>query len=456
MTRISSTKIYNTVTGCIAAVLFLVSTALAQDIGVSATVDKTEATIEDAISLSVTVSGTQNSPTPQLPPLPEFRVQSLGTSSSVQIINLKMNSTVTFSYRMNPIKTGTFVVQPITVTIDEKTYTTEPITLHIKEPSAAPAESNAAVFAQTTISNDKPYVNEQVILTLKLFRRVDVKNINLAINYDGFRKEDLGKDKEYDQVVNGINYRIHELAVAIFPTKAGTIEISPATLELDVLTRAERRPSADPFAHFFDDSFFFGGRVQAEHKTIRTNPLSLKVHALPESGKPINFSNLVGQFAIFASMGKDEVDVGDSATLTVTVSGKGNARDIPEPKLELRDNFKVYPDQPEFKLETEGNKIAGKKIFRFAVVPLREGKATIPPIHLTYFNPEQKKYADETTKPLMVRVRPSKTKDQLNAVEADNSNKKLESKAIKIIEICTCRHCLTCPLVLCRNLLRAA
>lgn len=334
---------------------------------------------------------------------------------------------------MNPNKTGTFVIQPITVTIDGKTYSTEPITLRIKEPSAAPTEPNPVIFAQTTVSNDKPYVNEQVVLTLKLFRRVDVKNINLGINYDGFRKEDLGKDKEYNQVMNGINYRVHELAVAIFPTKAGTIEIPPATLELDVLTRGERRPSSDPFAHFFDDSFFFGGRVQAEHKVIRTNPLILKVHVLPESGKPTNFSNLVGQFSIFASMGKDEVDVGDSTTLTVTVSGKGNARDIPEPKLELRDNFKSYPDQPEFTQEMEGNKIGGKKIFKFAVVPLREGKAAIPSIHLTYFDPDQKKYIDKATNPLTIRVKPPKTKEQLNTVEADDSSKKLESKAIKII-----------------------
>lgn len=409
----------------------LASTSLADDIGMRATVDKTEATVEDTINLSVSVSGTQNSPQPQLPPLPEFRVQPAGTSSSVQIINTKMSASVTFSYRLAPLKTGAFVIPPITLAIDGKTYSTEPITLQIKDASVAPTGQSAPVFAQISVSNDKPYVNEQISLTLKLFRRVDLKNINLNISNDGFRKEDLGKEKEYDQVVNGVGYHVHELSFALFPAKPGMLEIPPAVLDLDILTRTERRPSRDPFAHFFDDSLLFGGRMQAEHKALRTNPLTVKVQPLPEAGKPANFSNLVGKFSISADLGKEEVEAGDSATLTVTISGKGNVKDIPEPAPDLQAAFKVYPDQPEFKQEIAGNKITGRKIFKFALVPVHAGSAAVPSVPLAYFDPEQRKYVTVSTKPLTIKV--TSGKEQLKVVGADTADKKSEPKTIKVV-----------------------
>lgn len=415
----------------ISALIFLLHTAasFADEIAVTATVDKTEASLEDSITLSVQVSGTQNNPAPQIPSLPEFRVQSLGSSSSVQIINMKMNSSVSFNYRLTPVKKGTFIIPPVSVAIDGKTFTSEPITLSIKEPS--PMEQNAPVFVQTTVSNDKPYINEQVTLTLKLYRKVDVRNINLNANYDKFRKEDMGKEREYAEVINGINYNVLELSVALFPAKTGDQEIPPAILDLDVLHRTrERRPMNDPFAHFFDDSFLFGGRVQTEHKTLRTHPIVLKVQPLPETGKPQSFSNLVGQFTIASELGKDNVEVGDSATLTVTVAGKGNVKDIPEPQLNLPDTIKIYPDQPAFKQEIEGNKITGKKTFKYALVPMQEGKTDVPPILLPYFDPVQKKYVTAHTKSLFILVNPSKTKESLNVATAENPKPKHESVKI--------------------------
>jgi hypothetical protein len=414
----------------ILVILFQTLLAFADDIAVTATVDKTEATLEDSITLSIKVSGTQNSPAPQLPSMPEFRVQSLGTSSSVQIINLKMASSVTFNFRMTPTKKGVFMIQPITINIDGKTLATEPITLSIKESSSKPADQTAPVFVQSTVSNDKPYINEQVTLTLKLFRRVDVRNINLNANYDNFRKEDLGKEKEYIQAINGINYNVLELSVALFPTKTGNLVIPPAVLDLDVLQRTrEHRSTNDPFAHFFDDSFLFGGRVQTEHKSLQTNPITLKVQQLPDAGKPLNFSNLLGQFTIGAEITKDRIEMGDSTTLNVKISGKGNVKDIPEPKLDLQDNFKIYPDQPEFKQEIEGNKIAGRKTFKFALLPLHEGKTIISPIPLTYFDPGQKKYVTVQTQPLVIQTNPTKTSESLNLTKADTP----KQESIKVI-----------------------
>ncbi|GIT65529.1 MAG: hypothetical protein Ct9H300mP23_11560 [Nitrospinota bacterium] len=59
--------------------------AFGKKIQVLATVDRTQITLEDSIQLSVTIKGTQNTPPPELPSLPNFRITSGGTSSSTQI-----------------------------------------------------------------------------------------------------------------------------------------------------------------------------------------------------------------------------------------------------------------------------------------------------------------------------------------------------------------------------------
>ena len=60
----------------------LSSPVFAEDIQALATVDRNQITLEDSLQLSITIQGTQNTPPPELPSLPDFRVTSSGTSSS--------------------------------------------------------------------------------------------------------------------------------------------------------------------------------------------------------------------------------------------------------------------------------------------------------------------------------------------------------------------------------------
>ncbi|GIS84021.1 MAG: hypothetical protein CM1200mP16_03210 [Nitrospina sp.] len=82
---------------------------------------------------------------------------------------------------------------------------------------------------------------------------------------------------------------------------------------------------------------------------------------------------------------KKNLEVGDTTTLTVTVSGKGNIRGILLPEPDLKNLFKVYPDQPETHQTETGNQIAGKKIFKFALVPLKPGLTNLPIFSLFLF-----------------------------------------------------------------------
>jgi len=408
--------------------------AFGENIQVLATVDRTQITLEDSIQLSVTIKGTQNTPPPELPSLPNFRITSGGTSSSTQIVNMERSISITHNYRLTPMNIGQFKIGPARIRANKKVYLTQPINILVKKSTAPIQTGNRPVFLEATASKKEAYVGEQLIYSFKLFYRVEAKNfdLNMPFGASHFQKEELGKAKSYQSVVNGIQYHVQEVSVALFPIKPGKAEIPPATLEFDIYHRPQNRSNGGPFSQFFNDPFFSQG-TRAEHKVLRTKPISIEVLQLPEKGKPEESKNIIGNFNIFSNLGKDDLEVGDTTTLTITVSGNGNLRGVSFPEPDLKKLFKIYPDQPEFNQTVIGNQITGKKVFKFALVPLKPGVVKLPAFTLYYFDPTIKDYRQAQTHPIEVNVRPSSSQETLNLVQSNSLGNIIAKPKIEIL-----------------------
>ena len=408
--------------------------AFGENIQVLATVDRTQITLEDSIQLSVTIKGTQNTPPPELPSLPNFRITSGGTSSSTQIVNMERSISITHNYRLTPMNIGQFKIGPARIRANKKVYLTQPINILVKKSTAPIQTGNRPVFLEATASKKEAYVGEQLIYSFKLFYRVEAKNfdLNMPFGASHFQKEELGKAKSYQSVVNGIQYHVQEVSVALFPIKPGKAEIPPATLEFDIYHRPQNRSNRGPFSQFFNDPFFSQG-TRAEHKVLRTKPISIEVLQLPEKGKPEESKNIIGNFNIVSNLGKDDLEVGDTTTLTITVSGNGNLRGVSFPEPDLKKLFKIYPDQPEFNQTVIGNQITGKKVFKFALVPLKPGVVKLPAFTLNYFDPTIKDYRQAQTHPIEVNVRPSSSQETLNLVQSNSLGNIIAKPKIEIL-----------------------
>ena len=408
--------------------------AFGENIQVLATVDRTQITLEDSIQLSVTIKGTQNTPPPELPSLPNFRITSGGTSSSTQIVNMERSISITHNYRLTPMNIGQFKIGPARIRANKKVYLTQPINILVKKSTAPIQTGNRPVFLESTASKKEAYIGEQLIYSFKLFYRVEAKNfdLNMPFGASHFQKEELGKAKSYQSVVNGIQYHVQEVSVALFPIKPGKAEIPPATLEFDIYHRPQNRSNGGPFSQFFNDPFFSQG-TRAEHKVLRTKPISIEVLQLPEKGKPEESKNIIGNFNIVSNLGKDDLEVGDTTTLTITVSGNGNLRGVSFPEPDLKKLFKIYPDQPEFNQTVIGNQITGKKVFKFALVPLKPGVVKLPAFTLYYFDPTIKDYRQAQTHPIEVNVRPSSSQETLNLVQSNSLGNIIAKPKIEIL-----------------------
>ncbi len=399
--------------------IFFVGSAYADQISILTTVDKNRGTLEDVFNLAITVKGVQNSPKPILPAIPDFTLRQSGTQSSVTIVNGEMTASTKHNFLLTPKKTGKFTIDSAKLEYKGQEYLSNPIQLEISDAPKQTAQNQTPVFAETFASTTTPYVNEQLTFTFKLYRRVETKNIQLDLPFDNFREEQLSKPKDYAQILNGLQYQTSEFSTALFPTKTGPIEIPGATVNLDLVIRNRRSQSQDPFNLFFNDPFFgHSGRLQ--HKVIRTKPILINVRPLPETGKPLDFSNLVGKFEISATIGKLKIKAGDTSTLTVKVSGVGNIQDAIFNLPDLTKNFKTYSDEPKLEKNAQNQKLYGEKTFKFALVPLNEGSYQIPSLTLSYFDPEEERYITTKTGLIRLEVLPAENDEKMNVVDSKN------------------------------------
>jgi hypothetical protein len=403
-----------------ALLLFLLIPCSAKaDFSVTLRLDRKEATLMDSIRMVINVSGSRKSDSvPTLHNMESFNVSRGGTSSRIEIINGKLAAAIDYKYFIQPKKIGTFKVGPAEVMIEGKAFRSNTETVNIVKPSQSSGANRGPLFLNASISKEKPYVEEQVIYTLKLYRMAKVSDISLDLpetEHLTFRQ--LGKPVEYKGLYNGQSYQILEVRYALIPSREGTYGIRPARMHMTVYqpeTRSQRDRFDDPF---FNAPFF--SMSSGRPMTLDSEPLELKVLPLPEKGRPTEFSGLVGSFRIRSSITPSEVKAGESATLTVSLSGKGNVKRIPDLKMPELDQIKVYADQPMLKEETDLKGVGGSKIMKWALVPEKEGKYQIPPISVSFFDTKSHEYRTTKSLPLLLSVLPgAKEQVQPPAVHA--------------------------------------
>ena len=169
--------------------------------------------------------------------------------------------------------------------------------------------------------------------------------------------------------------------------------------------RSSRSLLDDPF---FKDPFF--SFSTGRPLTLTSESLELQVLPLPEQGRPEDFSGLVGSFKIESQLEPSTIKAGESTTLTVLLSGRGNVNRIPDLKIPELEYIKIYGDQPALEVVPDVKGLKGSKTMKWALVPEKEGNHQIPQLKISYFDTAQNKYRMISTSPHSITVLPGKPK----------------------------------------------
>ena len=387
-------------------ILFAPEFSDAQDVRLTATVNRNEVGLNDQFQYSVEVSGKSTSlPDVQFPDFSDFYVLSgPNTSTSIQWVNGVMTSSKTYSFFLQPRQEGRFTLAPASITISGKTISSNEVLINVKKGAATPAPSDPQtrrspgdeisaenLFLVARVDRNSAFLRQQIIVEYKLYFRVNVRgyNIDKLPANAGFWTEDFKMPAQpiiENEVINGINYNVATLnRVALFPTQVGELTIEPMQVTLETLVQTRRQRSL--FDSFFDDPF--GRTVQ---KTISSKPLTIMVKPLPEEGRPIGFNGAVGNYRLSVSADKREALTNEAISLKVVLSGTGNIKLVDLPIPLIPSDIEKYEPKISSDIKSDGNTITGVKSAEYILIPRIEGQYQIKPIRFSFFDPNAQKY----------------------------------------------------------------
>jgi hypothetical protein len=352
-------------------------------------------------------------------------------SSSTQIINGKFSqqTTYTYTYYLQAMNVGKFVISPATIKIKNKEYKSDSLHIEVvknqvlpqqQQPQGNRTNENQAgtadqtpgtdLFIRLILNRTRVYQGEYIVASVKIYSRVDLSGFN-EIKYPdfkGFLKEDLETPQLTSlqrENVNGVIYGTGIIQqFLLFPQITGDITIDP--VEVTAMIR-QKVGDTDPF---FGD-FFSSYRNVPED--ISSKPIKIKVDPLPEP-RPADFSGLVGNINLAASLNKDSVNVNDALNYKITVSGAGNLKIAGTPSLTLSPDIEIYEPKITDNIKNSATGSTGQKIFEFVLIPRHYGEYTVPSVSYTYFDPASKQYHRLTTREFRFYAR--KIDDQGGAV----------------------------------------
>lgn len=344
----------------------------------------------------------------RIPEISDFKIVAgpfQSKNSSTQIINgsITHSTSLRFTYTLLPKKEGTFTIPAATIMVDKQKYSSNTLTIKVlpadKEVAPSNNSSNTApktqavtndnLFIRTIVSHKNVYEQEYILVTYKIYTRVDLVNID-KVKFPDFKdflmqEIELPKDKQFAlENYNGKNYNTITLRqVLLYPQRSGTLEIEKMTCDAIVRVR-NNRPSRSIFDDFFDT-------YQEIVKPIASNTEKIEVKALP-SGKPAGFSGATGTFTLSSSINKTELTTNESVTIKLKISGNGNIKLIKNPEIKFPADFEVYDPKVENNFTNTTAGVSGTKTIEYLAIPRHSGTFTIPPIEFSYFDTKSKTY----------------------------------------------------------------
>ncbi|MBK8097123.1 MAG: BatD family protein [Planctomycetes bacterium] len=203
---------------------------------------------------------------------------------------------------------------------------------------------------------------------------------------------------------NGRQWNRFTWQQSFLPTRIGKLQLAAPLLRYNVMLREGQVD-------------IFGGRrgQQTENFYVYGQPIEIEVVPIPEDGRPNPYYGAVGRFAIEARLDKEQVKVGASVKLIITIRGEGNLEFLRVPSLEGVPGF----GRERFHLlgQTE-KRDADKVIATYDLTPLVADIRAVPAVPWNWFDttPGVEKFVSAATAELPLTVRPLEKGETLAAL----------------------------------------
>ena len=346
-------------------------------------------------------------------------------------INGKVSFNKSYSYFLMPTRRGAVTIDQASIEINGQTYKTSPIKVTItaaidlpKNPQDAPQVSaDDAIHLVAEVSKSNPYINEPITVVYKLYFSYNIGISNWREldkpKYNDFWSQniDIKQLKVEDGTYNGEKIRVVTLRkTVLYPQKSGKLAIEPLSMDIDMEIPTNRR------------NFFGQYQTMQTNKRVSAGAKTINVKALPENGKPADFTGAVGSFKFEAKPSKTTLKHGESLDLKVVVSGTGNLKLFDLPKPVVPTALEMYDPVHKENVNSPLSGMTGSISDSYTIIPQFKGEYPIKPMSFSYFDLNSRSYKTIVSPEIMVKVLDGP--ESTEAVATQNPDENPTKKAI--------------------------
>ncbi|MEI8031735.1 MAG: BatD family protein [Chlorobiaceae bacterium] len=260
--------------------------------------------------------------------------------------------------------------------------------------SSAIAATTQRPFILPSVTNSRPYVGEEALLTYTLYFKDLAPKISNEENpsFKGLWAKETGSGhyiKSTPAVIKGERLRgavIKQFRIS--PLEKGPIRISGYTM-LCLLPREQEKDGAQNLPDI--------------RLSISAPDLSIWARALPEPA-PAGFSGAVGTFRLELLADRERLKVGEPIILKLLITGTGSLLTLKPPTPMLPESFRQSTPESTTSLQSDREGNTGAITLKITAWPQSSGSYTIPPLTMDFFNPTKGRFEEARSNALVIRV----------------------------------------------------
>ncbi|UTW45704.1 protein BatD [bacterium SCSIO 12696] len=313
------------------------------------------------------------------------RVSAPRHQQSFQWINGESESSQVWQITLHPKSTGTLTIPAFELA----GVRSQPIAVTVKAAATKPDQQNP-VFLEAEADKESLYVQEQLLVTYRLYHEVPLANITPGWgDIDNAEILQLGQE-EYQATLGGRQYEVIEWRFALFPNASGTLEVPPFRIN-----------AYSPSGIRFRSGRRFNQFSKSLELPVKPKPANGGSHWLPASNVELT------EQAIDANR---EWRVGEPLTRKITLTGMGTTSTF-LPPVSIPDDTKLrsYPDQPKLEQAAAGNGVIASRTESIALVPTEPGIITLPAVEVQWWDTNSNRLKTARLAEKTLQVLPAET-----------------------------------------------
>ncbi|MES9971310.1 MAG: BatD family protein [Candidatus Thiodiazotropha sp.] len=347
---------------------------------VSAFLSSNTTGVDQPVRLTLQMEGEQEM-TPDLGQLEQlFEIIGRSTQQSISIINGKMSAKRSLTLTLLPKQTGSIEIPPIRIGNES----TQALVLEVAERSQQEIEAQKAqVLVELTLNKSQAYIEEEVILTLKLYQAPGIhgESLNLPQTSMPDTQLKLLHEERYSSERDGVQFNVIERKYAVFAYQSGRLEIGGVNYR--------GRSGGERLFSFLNDPFNMPLREDRIF-TSKSNQVELEVMPIPDTysgDRWLPAKNL--QIVESGLMQQSPILAGKPLVRRIMVLADGlTSTQLPDIEQTLPAGIKSYQERPELKETPTRTGISSSRQNSMTLIVTEAGQYNLPAVEIPWWNTE--------------------------------------------------------------------